>query len=334
MHQRHSNEWHPPHEMTRLVLSRVGVSVVLFGRQGQQFQVLNLQDCWSGLSTASNHHFGLFGPGIADRLTKLSQEVATTGRLLSFQTEGPDDRYFEFALDRCGPAEDDGYMLIVTELTEERRREKALRGLLRELNHRSKNLLAIVSAIASQTARSAQSIPQFVTSFRGRIYSLARSQDLVTDQSWQGAYFRDLISAQAGKYLIEVPNAISLSGINALLDPNEALHIGLAIHELLVDALAVGSEQALLPIIHVECRAEPFKNSPGLSLVWRQTNSQTATSPQSASESFYSTVLKRVVPSAVGGTSAFETTDAGFVYRLDFPRSRMDSGSSNTGSEG
>ncbi|MCR2327014.1 hypothetical protein NSR98_25480, partial [Salmonella enterica] len=79
------------------------------------------------------------------------------------------------------------------EISELKHREQVLKILLREVSHRSKNLLAIIQSIAMQTARFSGSVDQFLQKFRGRLYSLSNSQDLVTDSNWHGAAFRELL---------------------------------------------------------------------------------------------------------------------------------------------
>ncbi len=107
-------------------------------------------------------------------------------------------RWIEFHID-CDRDEQGKVLGLVTtaiEISELKRREQVLKTLLREVSHRSKNLLAIVQSMASQTARFTDSIDDFLLKFRGRIQSLSYSQDLVTDSNWRGALFRDLVHSQ------------------------------------------------------------------------------------------------------------------------------------------
>ncbi|MCY0095275.1 HWE histidine kinase domain-containing protein [Hoeflea ulvae] len=80
-----------------------------------------------------------------------------------------------------------GVFTTILDIDDVKYREAVLKTLLRELNHRSKNLLAIVQSIATQTARSSDDLPGFLYSFRNRIQSMAQSQDLVTASDWRGA---------------------------------------------------------------------------------------------------------------------------------------------------
>ena len=75
-------------------------------------------------------------------------------------------------------------------------REAHVRLIMRELSHRSKNLLAIVLAIARQTARHTTTFRDFEARFNSRIQALADAHDLLVEQQWGGALLDDLVSAQ------------------------------------------------------------------------------------------------------------------------------------------
>ena len=83
---------------------------------------------------------------------------------------------------------------------------------MREVSHRSKNLLAIIQSIATQTGRYSDGITDFLTRFRGRLQSLASSQDLVTSSNWRGAALRELVSGQVGRYSSDLAQSLRLAG--------------------------------------------------------------------------------------------------------------------------
>ena len=93
-----------------------------------------------------------------------------------------------------------GIVTTAVETTEQKRREQTLRVLLREVSHRSRNLLAIIQSIATQTGRYSSTIDGFLSGFRGRLQSLASSQDLVTSSNWRGADLGDLLLGQVSRY--------------------------------------------------------------------------------------------------------------------------------------
>ena len=117
-----------------------------------------------------------------------------------------------------------------------------MRALLREVSHRSKNLLAIIQSIATQTGRYSGTIDSFLSRFRGRLQSLASSQDLVTSSNWRGADLRELVLGQVGRYVADPTRAHAASKAPIPISiPMRRLHIGLALHELAVNSVSYGA---------------------------------------------------------------------------------------------
>jgi PAS domain S-box-containing protein len=120
---------------------------------------------------------------------------------------------------------------IGLDMTERKHAEKLQKLLIGELNHRVRNTLATVQAIASQTLRSAKSPHEFATSFSGRLQAIARTHTLLTDNTWQGADVLSLVRTQLLLDIAEDPR-ISCCGPAVRLDPQPALHLALMLHEL------------------------------------------------------------------------------------------------------
>jgi two-component sensor histidine kinase len=313
-------------DLITLALNRSGVAAVVLDQAGGFVFVANLPDCWVLPTSEAPTHQGVFGDEISGRLAELTQQINVTGEPATFQIKGPDDRYFEFGLDRVSAEAERFLLLTIIELTEEHRREQRLRALLRELNHRSKNLLAIILSVASQTARSTSSLADFLNKFRGRVYSISHSQDLITDANWHGASFRALVRSQADKYHERPEESLAFNGIDPMLSPNEALHIGLAIHELFVDAIAVGELIGDFPSIMVSCSRKPYDGGPGLEIIWHQTNPPGFSGEDASAhkaDGFHSNVLTRVAPVAVGGEGTYEAREAGPYYWIHFPHTAI-----------
>ena len=94
-----------------------------------------------------------------------------------------------------------GLTCASVDVTERKEGEAHLRLLMRELTHRSKNLLAVIQAMARQTARHAGSIGGFLDQFSARLQALAASHDLLVRESWYGASLRELIQSQLAAYI-------------------------------------------------------------------------------------------------------------------------------------
>lgn len=120
---------------------------------------------------------------------------------------------------------------IVRDITERHQAEATRQLLLNELNHRVKNTLAIVQAIAQQTLLRTQDPAEFVQSFGGRIQSLARVHSMLCTATWQGTDLRELIRDQVLSGAVD-ESRLTVWGPAVRLDPQMALHLGLMLHEL------------------------------------------------------------------------------------------------------
>ena len=94
-----------------------------------------------------------------------------------------------------------GLTCAAVDITDRKESEAHLRDLMRELTHRSKNLLAVIQAMARQTARHAGTIEAFLEQFSARLQALAASHDLLVQESWHGASLTELVRSQLGHYL-------------------------------------------------------------------------------------------------------------------------------------
>lgn len=133
-----------------------------------------------------------------------------------------------------------GASKVARDITERKRNEALQQLLIGELNHRVKNTLATVQAIAAQTVRRASSPAEFAVSFNGRLQSLARTHDLLTHSSWAGA---DLASLVRDQVVLGGPEGgrVALAGPHVFLEPQAALHLALVLHELGTNARKHGA---------------------------------------------------------------------------------------------
>jgi PAS domain S-box-containing protein len=134
-----------------------------------------------------------------------------------------------------------GLICASVDVTERKEGEAHLRLLLRELTHRSKNLLAVIQAMARQTANHAGSTDAFLKQFGSRLQALAASHDLLVRESWHGASLGELIRSQLSSYLDGNAVQVSIEGPAIALKPEAAQSLGLALHELAINAAKFGA---------------------------------------------------------------------------------------------
>jgi len=203
------------------------------------------------------------------------------------------------------------------DITERKHREQHVRTLLRELVHRSKNLLAVVQAMARQTATGATSIEEFQRKFSARLQALSMAHDLLVSQDWRGASMHDLVRKQMA-YCLDVEQGnvgdhALIDGPQIMLKPEAAQNIGLALHELAVNALTHGALSAARGRIEIRWRRE----DDNFSLEWRETGGPCVASPPA--EGFGHKVIKRLVAQALDGESTILFPPEGFVWTLTVP---------------
>ena len=208
-----------------------------------------------------------------------------------------------------------GVYSTIIDISTQKRREVQLKTLLREVSHRSRNLLAIVLSLASQTARSADSLPGFVTAFSGRLQAIARAQDLVTDRDWQGALLSDLIGRQVALFHRDNALPVEVTGDDLVVSPNAALYVGLAIHELAANAVRNGQLTASDGSIRVAFSLDPRTDGERTLVVqWSERLAEGAAGEQI--EPLTRKFLESVVPLAVDGTGELGVSARRVDYTL------------------
>ncbi len=114
-------------------------------------------------------------------------------------------------------------------------------SLTRELNHRVKNTLANVLSIVALTRRRARNIDDFAESLTGRLRALSATHDLLSQSDWSNAPMGEIVRSELAPYMGESDSHVEMSGPEISLAPNDAMSLGLAIHELATNAAKYGA---------------------------------------------------------------------------------------------
>lgn len=163
-----------------------------------------------------------------------------------------------------------GLTCAAVDVTERKEGEAHLRLLLRELTHRSKNLLAVIQAMARQTANHAGSIDAFLAQFGSRLQALAASHDLLVRESWYGASLGELIRSQLSSYLDGTPVQVIIEGPAIALKPEAAQNLGLALHELAINAAKFGALSVPAGRVSITWARRESDTDKAVELDWRE----------------------------------------------------------------
>jgi two-component sensor histidine kinase len=127
------------------------------------------------------------------------------------------------------------------DVTGRKRSEEHLRFLLREISHRSKNLLAVIIAMAGQTAKSVESVAEFRRRFGERLMGMSASHDLLVNQNWLGASVESLVRGQLVAFVDAQDARVQIAGPTVDLTAEATEALGLALHELASNSLKFGA---------------------------------------------------------------------------------------------
>jgi PAS domain S-box-containing protein len=211
---------------------------------------------------------------------------------------------------------------IVVDITDRKKAEEHVELLMREVSHRSKNLLAVVQAIAGQTVRSAGSLLEFEKRFTQRLLSLAGSHDLLVKENWRGVPLADLARQQLAFFTEAGSARLWLEGPDVGLDAAASQSIGLALHELATNAIKYGAWSVPTGKVSISWSIE---NEPGkpphLQLCWAEIGGPIVTPP--ARRGFGTIVIEQIAANSLNGEVSLEFDPAGLRWTLSMPLDKV-----------
>jgi two-component sensor histidine kinase len=189
-----------------------------------------------------------------------------------------------------------GTTSVAVDISERKANEDQLRLLLRELTHRSKNLLAVIHAIARQTASRTSSVKDFLDRFSARLVAIGASHDLLIADDWHGASLRMLIEQQLRQHADRFGEQIAIEGEDVMLKPEAVQNLGLALHELATNAQKYGSLSDPRGEVRIQWQ---FCEASKLKLVWQERGGPPVTPPERSG--FGRAMIETVVGKALEG---------------------------------
>ncbi len=147
-------------------------------------------------------------------------------------------------------------VLSLTDITSMTRADEQKDVLIAELNHRVKNMLAVIIAIARQTVRRAPTANAFYEAFTARLHAMARTYELLSRESWSEVSLGTLVQQELNPYASDNPPRTSFGGPHIMLKPKMALSLGLIFHELATNAVKYGALSNATGTVAVTWRQE------------------------------------------------------------------------------
>ena len=201
----------------------------------------------------------------------LLRDRAWSGEL---QQKAKDDRvlFVESRL-QLEPIEGHRFVLETSrDIGERKRWEQRQDILVKELNHRVKNVLTMVQAIAEQTAGESENDTNFTELFRGRLAALGSAHDLLVQSDWSGADLSSLVQRELKPYESKRAERLRVAGPPVPVPAAIATPLGLVIHELAVNAAKHGALSVPQGDIEVTWKLDGGADRRLLSLIWRERN--------------------------------------------------------------
>lgn len=213
----------------------------------------------------------------------------------------------------------------VRDISDQKLHDIHLHMLLREITHRSKNLLAIIQAMARQTVKDSSTAEDFEKRLSLRLSGLAASHELLAAQDWHGAHLEELVKGQLGHLLDHYAARLAFKGPSLFVKPEAAQNIGLALNELATNAVRFGALSNTQGRVEVSWHVDP-QDRPDrrLHLTWKEVEGPTVAPPRR--QGFGHRVVERVAARALDGIVSLTFAPSGLQWTLNIPVSFVLSG--------
>jgi two-component sensor histidine kinase len=189
--------------------------------------------------------------------------------------------------------------------------------LVDELNHRVKNMLAVVISMVTQTLRHSGTLQEFEENVLGRLHALAAAYSLLSNEAWQTVPLTTLLLKELRPFVNPDRSNVRIEGPTVLLEPRAALSLGMAIHELTTNAVKYGALSAEGGVVDVRWHREPTSDGEQLVLEWVERGGPPVTAP--VNRGFGMTLIERALKQNMSAQVDVEFAVAGVKATLRAP---------------
>ena len=254
--------------------------------------------------------------GRADRLVLDSGQAQDVEELFT----GPDGRTRRYRSLKSPLRNRDGAVIgvvgVSTDITDQREAEERELLLARELDHRAKNLLAVVQSVVSLTR--ASSLEEFKKAVEGRIQSLGRAHSMLAASRWEGADLERVLAEELEPYSGGEQARVKLSGPPLMLKPAAAQSLALVFHELATNAVKYGALSVPSGMLEVRWQvSQGAESRPLLDLVWEERGGPRIEPRSGGSRSgFGSRLIRSSIERQLAGSLDLDWAPEGLVARM------------------
>lgn len=208
---------------------------------------------------------------------------------------------------------------VCMDVTERKSREEQVQLLMHEVNHRSKNMLSLVQAVARQTSYSDPS--DFLQRFSNRVGALAASQDLLVQSAWRGVDIRQLVLSQLAHFGDLIGNRIRVDGPEVRLTAAAAQNLGMALHELGTNAGKYGALSDGKGEVHISWGLRGEGTAQRLEMRWVERGGPQVSPP--VRRGFGSTVIEAMVRRGLDADVTLSFAPGGIDWQIDCPAEKV-----------
>lgn len=185
------------------------------------------------------------------------------------------------------------------------------RQLIKELTHRTKNILAVVQSVARHTANQSTTFATFEQSFAGRLAAIAASHDSLVKNHWEGAMLKDVVEAQLRPFVGRASTQLAIDGDPVMLKPKATEVLSLALHELATNAAKYGALSSPRGLVEVRWHVAA-NDGRQLVLEWRESGGPPVVPP--TRKGFGQMVCQAMVERSIGGRATLMHEPDGVVW--------------------
>ncbi|TYC52198.1 PAS domain S-box protein [Rhodobacterales bacterium] len=212
---------------------------------------------------------------------------------------------------------------VNTDITERKASEEQNRFVMRELDHRVKNVLAIILSIAKITGRTATDFPSFIESFENRLQAMARTHSLLAEGRWRGAGLRSLVGDELAHS--ESGRNVTIDGPDVALSPTAAQAFSMALHELCTNAMKYGAFSVADGELLVSWqRINASDREEKLLFEWKERKGPEVKKPET--KGYGSTVLERIFSTQLSARTQIDFAPEGLVVTSEIPIQQLSTG--------